>query len=493
MSCMGCEYPLGLNKSQVENLVNKLVADGVLSGGLVDCEGNKVNTGNAVVLCNALVAKINSHIKNGDINVITGVDLEKGKLVVTDGTGTVTEVEIPAISSIQITANNKLVTTTATGETQEQQLPGLQAVSIVDGMLNVDKLDGSEKSYPVPGLKSITIEDGSKVVVSPLVGEAKEITIPGVAKVEIIDNKLIATTYAGEKTEYPLVDVIDVEIRENKLVKRKLSGEETEYQLPGVKTAAIIDGELQVELLDGSFATYKMPGIRSVTGQGTQLTVTDFLGQETVIELQDLVGVQGLSYANHKLIFEESGVPHEIELPYAHDMQFDQTSRTLSWFEGSSPRDVSIPYPDVAVGEEEVVLTLADGTTTVVRKNEFTIKEKDDLDITLKRGANFEGRIGVNLQRNGGIDRDKDGGLFVKVGQGLAVDPDGNVYVKLGFGFKLDDNGNLALDPDAIVNAIFDKFDGDGLIWRDGRLHVAVEDLVDAVGERIGYLVDKDK
>lgn len=448
MSCNGCGTPTGLNKDQIENLVNKLVNDGVLSGGLQDCAGNKITTGSKIVVCDALASLINEKIKSGDIDVVKAVTYKGGNVVVTKGDGTIVEFPIPAISSLSITAENKLVAEKLNGETAELQLPGVGAVTIDDNKLSVTKLDGT----------------------------TKEITLPGVADAKIIDNELVVTDYAGSVTKYPLVDVIDVEIRENKLVKRFLSGKETEYQLPGLQSVGIFDGKLRVETLAGNQTEFAMPGLRSISGGGTQIVAVDFLGQETTIDLQDLVGVEGLSFADHKLKYTENNTEHEIELPYAHDFSFDETTRTLSWIEGNTPFSAKIPYTAVSIGDTEVVLTDANGQTVAVRKNEYTLKEKEDFDITLKRGANFDDRIGVNLKENGGINYDNKGSLFVKV----------------GFGLKLDDEGSLSVDIDALLAALSDKFDGDGLVWREGRLHVETEDLVDAIGKKVGYLVNKE-
>lgn len=367
MSCNGCGTPTGLNKDQIENLVNKLVTDGVLSGGLQDCAGNKITTGSKIVVCDALTSLINEKIRAGDIDVVKAVAFKDGKIAVTKGNGTIVEFLIPAITSLAITAENKLVAT-------------------------------------------------------------------------------------------------------------KLNGEKAELQLPGLQSAEVFDGKLRVETLAGGVNEFTMPGLRSISGGGTQLIAVDFLGQETKIDLQDLVGVEGLSFADHKLKYTENDTEHEIELPYAHDFSFDETTRTLSWIEGNTTFSAKIPYTAVSIGNTEVVLTDANGQTVAVRKNEFTLKEKEDFDITLKRGANFDDRIGVNLKENGGIDYDNKGGLFVKV----------------GFGLKLDDDGSLSVDTDALLAALSDKFDGDGLVWREGRLHVETEDLVDAIGEKIGNLVNKE-
>lgn len=410
MSCNGCGTPTGLSKDQVENLVNKLVNDGVLSGGLTDCAGNKITAGSKIVVCDALTLLINEKIKAGDIDVVKAVTFKNGNIAVTKGDGTIVEFPIPAITSLAINAGNKLVATKLNGETAELQLPGVDAVTVDGNKLSVAKLDGTTKSTTLPGLQS----------------------------------------------------------------------------------TGIFDGKLRVETLSGNSTEFAIPGLRSISGGGTQIVAVDFLGQETTIDLQDLVGVEGLSFADHKLKYTENNTEHVIELPYAHSFSFDETTRTLSWIEGNTPFNASIPYTAVSIGDTEVVLTDANGQSVAVRKNEFTLKEKEDFDITLKRGANFDDRIGVNLKENGGIDHDKNGGLFIKVGKGLAVDPNGDLYVKIGLGFKLDDDGSLSVDTDALLAPLLDKFDGDGLVWRDGRLHVATEDLVDAIGEKIGNLVNKE-
>lgn len=42
MACNGCGTSAGLTKEQVENLINKLIDEGKLQGGLTDCDGGRL-------------------------------------------------------------------------------------------------------------------------------------------------------------------------------------------------------------------------------------------------------------------------------------------------------------------------------------------------------------------------------------------------------------------------------------------------------------------
>lgn len=179
MACNGCGSDTGLTKEQVENLILKLIKDGVVQGTLRDCEGEDLTTGSAVLLCSALAAKIKDFIEDGTIDVITDVKLADGKLVVTDGAGNVVNTPLPAVKDIKV-KDGKLVVTSATGEKEEYSLD--KGVSGLAFNPLTNKLSweegGKTKEATLPYTKAVaganevvfTLPDGSSVGVPKAAG-----------------------------------------------------------------------------------------------------------------------------------------------------------------------------------------------------------------------------------------------------------------------------------------------------------------------------------
>lgn len=51
MACNGCGTSAGLTKDQVENLINKLIDEGKLQGGLTDCDDRRLWRDARIVTC----------------------------------------------------------------------------------------------------------------------------------------------------------------------------------------------------------------------------------------------------------------------------------------------------------------------------------------------------------------------------------------------------------------------------------------------------------
>lgn len=115
MACGGCNTQTGLTKAQVENLVNKLIDEGKLSGGLKNCGGEKLSPGSKVVLCDALTKAINDAIKSGDVDVVKDVALSGDKVVVTKGDGKTKELSLPFAKATA--GNDEVVLTLPNGDT----------------------------------------------------------------------------------------------------------------------------------------------------------------------------------------------------------------------------------------------------------------------------------------------------------------------------------------------------------------------------------------
>ena len=123
---MTCSASCGSQREMVELLINKAITDALKSGdlqaGLKDCDGGALGRDSKVVLCNALVDSVNEAIKNGEITVIKDIEINGGKLVITDGTGAKSEKDLPGVKSVVFT-EGKLIVTPLNGEKEETQLP----------------------------------------------------------------------------------------------------------------------------------------------------------------------------------------------------------------------------------------------------------------------------------------------------------------------------------------------------------------------------------
>lgn len=175
---MACKPSCGSDRELFELLINNAITEavrsGVLQGALKDCDGNALPEGTAVVLCSALASKVNALIKEGAIDVVKDVTISDGKLVVTDGTGKETKVDLPAVKSVQI-VGDKLVVTEADGTKTETDIPQGTTDLAFDATTN--KLtwqeNGVDKSATMPYARAavgdkevvITTPDGASVAV----------------------------------------------------------------------------------------------------------------------------------------------------------------------------------------------------------------------------------------------------------------------------------------------------------------------------------------
>lgn len=121
--------------------------------------------------------------------------------------------------------------------------------------------------------------------------------------------------------------------------------------------------------------------------------------------------------------------------------------------------EYELPYPEMAIGNKEVVFTQPDGTTVAVPKSDAVLTE-DDFDKTIVKGANEDGKLGVKAKPNGGLEV-AETGVGVKAGDGIKVGEDGSLQIGevfankpiLGKGTKADPL-KLALNNDQFqVNA----------------------------------------
>ena len=118
------------------------------------------------------------------------------------------------------------------------------------------------------------------------------------------------------------------------------------------------------------------------------------------IEKGDIKVIKDVVYKEHKIVVTDGeGKDHEYELP----------------------------YPEMAVGDKEVVFTQPDGTTVAVPKSDAVLTE-DDFDKTITKGANEDGKLGVKVKPNGGLEATTDG-VGIKLGNGVKTDAKGALTI----------------------------------------------------------------
>lgn len=118
------------------------------------------------------------------------------------------------------------------------------------------------------------------------------------------------------------------------------------------------------------------------------------------IKKGDIKAIKDVVYKEHKIVVTDGeGKDHEYELP----------------------------YPEMAVGNKEVVFTQPDGTTVAVPKSDAVLTE-DDFDKTITKGANEDGKLGVKVKPNGGLEATTDG-VGIKLGDGVKTDAKGALTI----------------------------------------------------------------
>ena len=138
------------------------------------------------------------------------------------------------------------------------------------------------------------------------------------------------------------------------------------------------------------------------------------------------------------------------------DVVYKEHKIVVTYGEGND-HEYMLPYPEMAIGDKEVVFTQPDGTTVAIPK---TIPDALDFDKTIVKGANEADKLGVKVKPNGGLEV-TESGVGVKAGDGVKVGEDGSLQIGevfankpiLGKGTKADPL-KLALNNDQFqVNA----------------------------------------
>lgn len=147
MACGGCNTSMGLTKDQVENLINKLLDEGKLQGGLKTCDGADLPKGSKVITCAVLADAVNDLLKEGRVDVITDVKIEDGKLVVVDGTGKENKITTPFVSDLAFNSEENKLTWVQDGKDKSATLPYVKAVEGATGVV-LTLPDGSFVELP---------------------------------------------------------------------------------------------------------------------------------------------------------------------------------------------------------------------------------------------------------------------------------------------------------------------------------------------------------
>ena len=102
--------------------------------------------------------------------------------------------------------------------------------------------------------------------------------------------------------------------------------------------------------------------------------------------------------------------------------------------------EYSLPYPEMAIGDKEVVFTQPDGKTVTVPK---ATSDAIDFDKTIVKGANEAGKLGVKAKENGGLEA-TEAGVGVKIKENGGLEATGNgIGIKAGDGLKVGEDGSL--------------------------------------------------
>lgn len=136
------------------------------------------------------------------------------------------------------------------------------------------------------------------------------------------------------------------------------------------------------------------------------------------IKKGDIKVIKDVVYKEHKIVVTDGeGKDHEYELP----------------------------YPEMAIGNKEVVFTQPDGTTVAVPKSDAVLTE-DDFDKTIVKDANVDGKLGVKAKPNGGLET-SEAGVAVKTGDGVTVDENGAIALGEVFAKKPITGKGTKADP----------------------------------------------
>lgn len=148
--------------------------------------------------------------------------------------------------------------------------------------------------------------------------------------------------------------------------------------------------------------------------------------------------------------------------------------------------EFELPYPEMAIGDKEVVFTNPNGESVAVPKA-ADVLTADDFDKTIVKGANVDGKLGVKAKPNGGLETSDDG-VAVKTGDGVTVDENGAIALGEVFAKKPITGKGTKADPltVALSNKDFNVNPATGEISLKAKVSEKITDL-DAGFPKVGY------
>lgn len=173
----------------------------------------------------------------------------------------------------------------------------------------------------------------------------------------------------------------------------------------------------------------------------------------------EITVVKDVTIEDGKLkVTDGTGKAKEITLPGVKSVTFNDGKMIVTELAGDKTETV-LPFPQMAIGNNEVVLTNPNGEHVSVPKTGAGLTE-DNFDKTIVKGANETDKLGVKVKTDGGLEA-TEAGVGVKVkpnsgieatadGVGVKVNPNGGlettgkgVGIKAGDGLKLGEDGSL--------------------------------------------------
>lgn len=141
----------------------------------------------------------------------------------------------------------------------------------------------------------------------------------------------------------------------------------------------------------------------------------------------EITVVKNVTIEDGKLkVTDGTGKEKEITLPGVKSVAFNDGKMIVTEFAGDKTETV-LPYPTMAIGNKEVVLTNPNGEHVSVPKADAVLTE-DDFDKTITKDANEAGKLGVKVKPNGGLETTTDG-VSIKLGDGVKTDANGALTI----------------------------------------------------------------